>query len=1606
MCLLGALGFSGALAAVPLPFYTSCSSLDGFTTEGNVGRRWTVKNDDGIDMFCIQPRNSTTYQNAYLWLPAIKLEKEGTYRFAVDVKTLRDTPGRFELLISDQPSSTSGNISVIRPSEICYKVVTPFDCYYRATADQEVYLGIHVTSPPEADNFYVDNILVEEVSGRVPKAVTDIKATPGASGKKNVEISFKTPTQRVSGAALRNGLTKIDVFCDHNLVHTIEAPKANTDYSFTHTPSLAGTHLYVVRPASEEGYGGTAYVLPTLGAVDDVPTTLTDRKGYRYAVPAVYNDTTGKVTLTWEPRKGNEKARYDVYRMPENVKVATALSDTTFAENAIAGTDPIAYYYKVNAVYNDSTATVGISSVISLHSQVPFVSPFTSQQAFNEYTLADPRAEGGWWSYSSGLSAAAANDGGDWLITPGIRLEAGKRYRVQVEAKCNWRPVYYSMSLGRTNDYRGLGTEILPNDVVTSRTSEMRETYISVDASGEYFFGICAFNPNDPEIYSTIHIRNIRIEEVAGGVPHAVENLRPVYDPSDVRKAKIAMTAPSKSVDENTLTSLSKIELLKDGVVVATLNNPAPASEVSFDIDVVPEELVTYAIVPYTEAGQGVLAQTDVMLIDPAYRNEFPDASSLNGYTLIDVEKDGFGWEWFNNQARAYPHSVAGPTVDWMMTPAVHLEKGKYYVANFVVTREKNEYSPSNVSLSIGKEPKIESMTSKVIDDYQPWGVGYDERVLVKNYFTVDETGAYYLGFCHSVADGRNGSAILIDNFTISDKIAGEVPDTVTSYIISPNMDGELRGEIKFNAPTKALNGTALAQGKAMQIDVLIDGNNVGTQQATPGQSLTVPVSVAETGVHLISVIPSNEHGRGREAEDVAFFGINRPGYPLEVKVVEDPENYGTVTISWIPDPLDYDGFPMNQKHVTYEIIDLTGENENIIARNLTDTVCTLQVREPNQPQSFMRFAVRARTSFGGSPGVYAPYVAVGKPYSLPLKESFANYSPKMTMVQQSIDDTSGLCMWGFNSGDPFGNGCYDGDSGMALMEAIFAGVHKRLVTGKIDLRTAKNPKLEMRVLRYPNRQRPTTNIIGIEVGTTTAEWDSVAYRTIEEWAEGEEGWQRMEVDLSKYVGKIIYVGIVGHSESHTFTCFDAFEVAEAKQKNLGYVAFQVPEVANIGETVDMICRVKNHGHSDAQDYTVNLYRNDEKVLSLPGKLLRPGEKAEFVLKERIDIDGKESNKYYVIIDNPGDEDSYDNRTKNVMVELASTDFPKPVGLTGEQTDGGSVTLNWSAPALPDKPQSFTDDFESYPSWSTQHTGMGKYKFLDNDDLGIAGIQGVELPGIPIMSKQSWFLFDRTLSPFDTLTIANTHSGNKMMACMTLYEQYYADDWLILPELSGQKQTISFWARSYVSRRPEVFCVHWSTTGTDFTDFAQQETSTPLIGPVSDQWTKYEFEVPEGTRFFAIRRYCGPGFMLFVDDLTYIPAGHERLKIQGYNVYCNGKRVNDEVVTATSYSHKPGTDGIHTYSVATQYNLGQSPLADVNIDFVGLNSIDYTLLEVKGMNGYISIAGAEGLGVEVYAADGLAIYRSTADSDMLRISAPAGVYAVRIGTRTFKVIVR
>ena len=118
--------------------------------------------------------------------------------------------------------------------------------------------------------------------------------------------------------------------------------------------------------------------------------------------------------------------------------------------------------------------------------------------------------------------------------------------------------------------------------------------------------------------------------------------------------------------------------------------------------------------------------------------------------------------------------------------------------------------------------------------------------------------------------------------------------------------------------------------------------------------------------------------------------------------------------------------------------------------------------------------------------------------------------------------------------------------------------------------------------------------------------------------------------------------------------------------------------------------------------------------------------------------------------------------------------------------------------------------------------------------------------------------------------------------------------------------------------------------------------------------------------------------MLFVDDLTYTPAGNERLQLRGYNVYLDGVKQNDEPVSGNEYLHNPG-NGDHTYGVSALYNLGESPLSEVRVSFSGVDGIEAGNVRVSAGKGVILIEGAEGLDVAVYASDGKCIHSRVSD---------------------------
>ncbi len=163
-------------------------------------------------------------------------------------------------------------------------------------------------------------------------------------------------------------------------------------------------------------------------------------------------------------------------------------------------------------------------------------------------------------------------------------------------------------------------------------------------------------------------------------------------------------------------------------------------------------------------------------------------------------------------------------------------------------------------------------------------------------------------------------------------------------------------------------------------------------------------------------------------------------------------------------------------------------------------------------------------------------------------------------------------------------------------------------------------------------------------------------------------------------------------------------------------------------------------------------------------------------------------------------------------------------------------------------------------------------------------------------SPKSFVAFDATR--FNATYLAN--SGSQYMASVDAIEKP-TDDWMISPELSGQAQTISFYARSYSDTYGlEKFEILASNTGTavgDFTAVARHE-NVPV------EWTAYEAALPEGTKYFAIRCVSVNVFSFFVDDVSFIPAVNPASKfgILGYNVDRDGVRMNDQPLNAVSFT--------------------------------------------------------------------------------------------------------
>jgi hypothetical protein len=1607
-------------AAVKLPYINPCSDLSTLAgTTPNGTQKWNVYQS----AFRVSRVNANTQSDASVFFPEVDFKAGRLYRISFDTKVQYNrTPAGIVRLYLATAENNNGTLTFSYDGDTLYTASNLTNAYATKTFDyiapetKTRYVAINNNAPGACGIFYLKNFSIYEYILTAPGAVTDVSATADATGKKQASIKFTAPTKTFGGDVL-TGTLGVKVIVNDITINDIKNITPGQQVEFTQDFVSAGTFTVSFIPYNADGDGDTATTSVTIGVGSTKPTWLSDYKGggQRYKVPAVYSN--GQVNISWPSTEG-ENVTYKVVRYPDGKVLADAITGTTAVDKDLITDSPVLYYYAVSATVGETTTDVGNSTFIGLNNKAPYQVVFNAAEAVNEFTIYDADHCNTRWDYNSAYKSVGTSNRDEWLITPGLKLEPGKYYKLSLDTWTSHSPVGIEAKLGLSNSIDALTTEVFPFYWEKSTVATNHAVFFKVDNNTNYFVGIHSNNPDEADNYNTSRLSSMAVVEVSDQLPAAVDSLRIAFDPLNTSSASIIFTASPKSISGDPLKSLSQIVINKDGEYFTTIQNPLPGNEYSVNVAVSSGSSSIYTIIPYNADGEGVSSEIEVSFIEPPYSQTFDSASSFSGYTVIDGANDGYTWTYYNNAARAYSSSTNKTFDEWLVTPPVHLEAGKYYKTYFTTYLSSAPYNANdynNIALFLGKAPTADALTTQVIAPYTVTTTKASS-VLLKDYFTVAETGEYYLGFhAYAPETGINSNPVFVDNFNISALIDPGVPGPATDLTITPDKNGALTGVISFTAPSKTISGDALSS--ISKIVIYRDGTAVKQTSSapTPGDALSFTDDVDADGVHLYTVVAFNSNGEGREAEDIAYFGINRPAAPLNVNAKENLDSLGVVTVTWDTPVSDYDGFPINPDLITYDVFeyDSTAETaETTIATGLTGNSYTFTALSNADTQLFKRFGVRAQTTKGGSPGSLARYISVGKPYQLPLIESFPEYNPAVIFRQESVDG-SWLASWGYNSSDPTGVQPVDNDEGLAIMEAIYAGGSAGLITGKIKL-DVEHPILTFYVYNHDG-SNVDRNYLDIQITPIDSiNWKIIADQTINSWAQDLYGWQKVSLDLKEYAGKNVYLAFVGEAVSHRYTLIDRINIRNASEQDMAIVNISAPDRVSAGSDFNVKVSVKHKGiAAQSGKYTITIYRDDVAIATKQGENLQNWDQDDFSITEKLnvsDINGTyKTLNYYATVTIDDDGDLFDNISSYAQTSVVIGDYPVVTDLSAQVEDGTSnVNLSWNAPSLPSRPTTITDDIESYTSWSTMNDVIGDWTMVDADGNEVATIRNMTLPNVEIQSKQAFFVMDFALQDFVDFNATQdvirykAHSGTKVFATMAPYygSDISNDDWLISPELTGDAQTISFYAKSIYYTYPESFEIYYSTASNKIGDFQRLS----FAYNIADDYNLFTYDLPKGAKYFAIRHITTGGFLFLVDDITFTPAGNERLVIDGYNVFRNGTQIAKNVAT-TSYTDASVPAGVQDYGVSIQYNLGESPVSNVSVTTSGISALFTDELRIYGSQNSIKVVNAQGVDIYVYATDGR-LLNHVAGQDLTSIPALPGLYIVKAGDTTQKVTVQ
>ncbi len=336
-----------------------------------------------------------------------------------------------------------------------------------------------------------------------------------------------------------------------------------------------------------------------------------------------------------------------------------------------------------------------------------------------------------------------------------------------------------------------------------------------------------------------------------------------------------------------------------------------------------------------------------------------------------------------------------------------------------------------------------------------------------------------------------------------------------------------------------------------------------------------------------------------------------------------------------------------------------------------------------------------------------------------------------------------------------------------------------------------------------------------------------------------------------------------------------------------------------------------------------------------------------------------------------------------------------------------------------------TEDRTTHKMIVKQDRGtIGDYTLIDKDHLPTQYVMGAY--GKPIShlgDGMVCMVMDMTLYGNNS-SIMDAHSGNKMLCFWTSPQN---DDYFILPELAPNSKYISFWAKSLSAKYGlESFDIMVSTTGKEPSDFTVFKSVTDVPTGYKADFEKgysfYEFDLPANTKYVAIHYNSKDVQALLIDDITCTPNYEtQTLTLNGYNIYRDGEKINDEPVKETTFTDYLTDDAAHAskraarsaekaphyYNVTAVYEEGESGYSKT-AEAIQTDGIDASTIakgHIYTITDAIVIDGMAGANAAIYTLDGRLVCKVKAAAST-QIPVSKGVYLVKVQQYTRKVVVK